>query len=211
MRYEDHGAFKVLQRVHQHLLGRKIQVIRRFVEHQEVRRVVEHARYRQPRLFPARECADLLVHVFAGELECSRQVPQRPATVLGKILLQLFDDGEIGLEHVQRLLREVADIEAGAEPNASGIWSTGSGNHLEQRGLARPVSPHAGPALSAADGEVEPFVNHTRAVTLVQILKDGHLFARSRWNTKVKLYYLTFFWQFDLLDLIQRLDAALHL
>src|SRR6202035_2143138 len=38
MRYEDHGAFKVFQGVHQHLLGRKIQVIRRFVEHQEVRR-----------------------------------------------------------------------------------------------------------------------------------------------------------------------------
>ena len=82
MRYEDHGAFKILQGVHQHLLGRKIQVIRRFVEHQEVWRVVKHARYGQPRFFSARECADLLIHVFAGELECSRQVPQRPDAVL---------------------------------------------------------------------------------------------------------------------------------
>jgi hypothetical protein len=38
MRYEDHGAFKILQGVYQHLLGRKIQAIGRFVEHQEVRR-----------------------------------------------------------------------------------------------------------------------------------------------------------------------------
>src|SRR3984957_11084348 len=91
---------KFLQGVHQHLLGRKIQVISRFVEHQEVRRVVEHARYCQPRFFAAGECADLLVHVFAGELECSRSVPQRPEPVLGKILLQLFDDGEIGIERV---------------------------------------------------------------------------------------------------------------
>ena len=45
MRYEDHRAFKVLQGIHQHLLGRKIQVIRRFVEQQKVRRLVEHARY----------------------------------------------------------------------------------------------------------------------------------------------------------------------
>ena len=95
MRYEDHGAFKILQSVHQHLLGRKIQMISRFVEHQKVRRIVEHACYCQPRLFAAGECADLLIHVFAGELECSRQVPQRSETVLGKILLQLFDDGEI--------------------------------------------------------------------------------------------------------------------
>ena len=73
MRYEDHGAFKILQGVHQHFLGRKIQVIGRFVEHQEVRRVVEHACDCQPRLFSAGECADFLIHIFAGELECSRQ------------------------------------------------------------------------------------------------------------------------------------------
>jgi hypothetical protein len=65
MRDEDHGAFKILQGVHQHLLGRKIQVIGRFIEHQEVRRVVEHARDCQPRFFAARECADLLIYVFA--------------------------------------------------------------------------------------------------------------------------------------------------
>jgi hypothetical protein len=36
--------------------------------------------------------------------------------------------------------------------------------------------------FSAAGGEVEPSVNHTRAVTLVQVLKDGHLFVGSRRN-----------------------------
>src|ERR1039458_8657626 len=97
---------------------------------------------------------------------------------------------------------------AGAEPHASGIRSTGPGNHLEQRGLARAVSSHDGPAFSAADGEIEPFINHTRAVTLVQILKDGHLFAGSRWNTKIKLHHLAFLRQFDLLDLVQGLDPA---
>src|SRR5580700_10564918 len=197
MRYEDHAAFKILQGVHQHLLGCQIQVIRRFVEHEEVRRVVEHARDCQPRLFSAGECADLLVHVVARELECPRQVPQRPETVLRKILLQLFNDGEIGIEYVQGLLREVAHIQAGAEPHASGIWSTGSGNHLEQRGLARAVSSHDGPAFSAADGEIEPFINHTRAVTLVQIFDDGDLFTGSWGNTKLKLYYQSFLWQFD--------------
>jgi hypothetical protein len=68
----------------------------------------------------------------------------------------------------------------GAEANASGMWSTGPGNHFEQRGLARAVSPHDSPAFSAADGEIESFVNNTRAETLGQILKGGHLFAGSR-------------------------------
>jgi hypothetical protein len=29
MRYEDHGAFKILQGVHQHLLGRKVHRVSR--------------------------------------------------------------------------------------------------------------------------------------------------------------------------------------
>jgi hypothetical protein len=122
--------------------------------------------------------------VVAGELECPRQVPQRPKPILGKILLQLFGDSEIGIEYVQGLLREVAHIQAGAEPHASRIWSTGPGNHFKKRSLTSAVSPHDGPAFSAADREIEPFVNHTRAVTLVQILKDGHLFARSWGGTR---------------------------
>src|SRR5579864_3673363 len=109
---------------------------------------------------------------------------------MGKILLQLFDDGEIGIEHVQGLLREVAHIQAGAEPHASSIRSTGPGNHFKKRSLTSAVSPHDGPAFSAADGEIESFVNHTRAVTLVQILNDRLLFAGSRGETKLKLHHL---------------------
>src|ERR1039458_3632941 len=94
-------------------------------------------------------------------------------------------------------------IQAGAEPHASGIRSTGPGNHLEQRGLARAVPSHDGPAFSAADGEIEPFVNHTRAETLVQILKDSHLFAGSWGDTNLKLHHLAFLWQFDVFAVMQ--------
>jgi hypothetical protein len=69
----------------------------------------------QPRLFSARECADLFIYVFAGELECSRQVPQRPETILGEILLQLFDDGEIGIEHVRQEVVPPSTTESGGK------------------------------------------------------------------------------------------------
>ncbi|MGA8429782.1 MAG: aquaporin [Candidatus Sulfotelmatobacter sp.] len=47
-------------------------------------------------------------------------------------MLQLFDDGEIGIEHVQGLLRKVAYIQTGAVPFAvasyitAAYWFTGS-------------------------------------------------------------------------------------
>ncbi len=86
MRDEDHGAFEILQRVDQHLLGRQVEVVGRLVEHQEVRRVVEHPRHGEPRLLAAGERADLLVHVVAGELKRAGEVTQRAETVLRKIL-----------------------------------------------------------------------------------------------------------------------------
>ena len=87
----------------------------------------------------------------------------------------------------------------------------GAGDHLEQRGLARAVAAHHGPALAAADGEIEAVVDHARAVALVQILDHRHLIAGARRHAEFELHHLAFLRQFDLLDLVQRLDAALHL
>jgi hypothetical protein len=82
--------------------------------------------------------------------------------VLRKILLQLLDDGQIGIQHVQRLLREVSHVQAGAQPHAARIGLAGAGDHLQQRRLARAVAAHHGPALAAADGQAEAVVNHAR-------------------------------------------------
>ena len=54
VRYEDLGAFEILQGFHQHFLGGQIQVIGGFIEHQEIRGMVQHARHRQARFFAAR-------------------------------------------------------------------------------------------------------------------------------------------------------------
>ena len=152
-----------------------------------------------------------LVHIVARELERAGQRAQRADAVLRKILLQLLDDGQIGIEHVQRLLREVSHVQAGAQPHASRIGRARAGDHFEQRGLARAVPSHHGPALAAADGEAEAVVNHARAVALVQILDHRHLVARARRHAELELHHLALLRQLDLLDLVQRLDAALHL
>ena len=84
-------------------------------------------------------------------------------------------------------------------------------DHLEQRGLARAVPAHHGPALAAANRQAEAVVNHARAVALVQILDHRHLIARARRHAELELHHLPLLRQFDLLDLVERLDAALHL
>ena len=45
----------------------------------------------------------------------------------------------------------------------------------------------------------------------MQILDHRHLVARARRNAELELHHLPLLRQLDLLDLVQRLDAALHL
>src|ERR1039458_4048990 len=145
VRYENHGAFEAVERVYEHFLGRQVEVIRGLVQHQEIRRIVQHARHRETRFLASGKRPDALVHVVSGELERARQGPQGADAVLREVLLQLLHDGQIGVQNVQRLLREVAHIEAGAEPHAAAIGRAHAGDHLEQGGLAGAVLAHHRP------------------------------------------------------------------
>src|ERR1035437_10167002 len=211
VRDENHRPFEPLERLHQHLLGGQVQVIGGFVQHQEVRRVVEHTRHREARFLAAGERTDLLVHVVTRKLERPGERAQRAHAILREVPLKLFDDGQIPLEHVERLLREVPHIQAGAEAHAAGIWRGRAGDHLEQGGLSRPVPAHHGPTFAAADGEAEPIVDDARSITLVQISDHGDLVAGARRHAKFELHHPACLGQLDLIDLIQGLDAALHL
>ena len=76
VRYEDHRAVEVAQRLDEHLLGRQVEVVRGLVEHEKVGRIEEHSSHHEPRLLAARQGPDLLVHVIARELERTGQIPK---------------------------------------------------------------------------------------------------------------------------------------
>ncbi len=65
VRDEQHRAIVVVQRVDEHFLREEIEVIGRFIEHQEIRRVEQHARDHQARLLATRKRPNLLVDVVA--------------------------------------------------------------------------------------------------------------------------------------------------
>jgi hypothetical protein len=90
----------------------QVQVVRRLVEHEEVRRVEQHPRHDEPRLLAARERPDLLVHLVSRELERSGEVAQDSHRLVRKVRLQLVLDRQVRVEQVQRLLGEVAHLQA---------------------------------------------------------------------------------------------------
>jgi hypothetical protein len=142
--------------VDQHLLRLEVQVVGRLVEHEEVGRVEQHARHHEARLLAARERPDLLVHVVARELERAEQVAQHADRLVREVLLDLLPDRQVRVEQVERLLGEVAHLEARAERTSPASGLERARHHLEQRRLAGAVAAHHAPALAAPDREVQP-------------------------------------------------------
>jgi hypothetical protein len=77
--------------------------------------------------------------------------------------------------------------------------------------LPAPLLAHHRPPFAAADGHVQPVVDDALAVALVQVLDHRHLVARAGRGAELEFHHLALLRQLDLLDLVERLDAALHL
>ena len=211
MRDEEHGAIEVRERLDEHFLREEVQVIGGLVEDQEVRWVEQHSRNHQPRLLAAGERPNLLVDIVARELKRAGQVPQHADRFIREVALQLLFDRQIRIEQVERLLCEVAHLEARAQPDLAGVRSKHAGNHSQQRGLPRPVSAHHAPALAAPDRHAEPVVDDAVSVRLRNVLEHGNLIARPWRLAEIEPNDTPFLGQLDLFDLLERLDTALDL
>src|SRR5262249_50315217 len=124
---------------------------------------------------------------------------------------ELLLDRQIGIEDVERLLREVPHPEAGAERDVSRIGREDAGDDLQERRLAGAVLPHHAPALAAPNREAHVAVDDATAVRLADVLQRGNLIAGSRRRPEVELHDPALLRQLDALDLLERFHAALHL
>ena len=164
------------------------------------------------RVFSPPESARIFLSTSSPEnWNAPSRLAQRADRLVREVLLQLLLDREVGVEQVERLLREVAQLEARAEADCAGVGRQAAGDHLEQRRLAGAVAAHHAPALAAADRQVQAVVDDARSVRLAHALEHGHLVAGARRLPEVELHDLPLLRQLDPLDLLQRLHAALHL
>src|SRR5215475_5591259 len=90
VRNEEHRSVKILQCVDEYFFCRDIEMVGRFIEHQKIWRIQEHARHHETSLLAAGQHADLLVDVFAGKLKRSREIAQRTDRLVGEVVAQLL-------------------------------------------------------------------------------------------------------------------------
>ena len=106
----------------EHLLGGEVEVVGRLVEHQEVRRVVEHARQheRAPSRRP-RACGRSSRRRRRRSRRRRRACAASRSTASGKAPSSVSTTVLVGVEQLHRVLGEVAELDAGAERDRAGV------------------------------------------------------------------------------------------
>ncbi len=142
---DDHGAARViLQRLFQRAQGIDVEIVGGFVEQQDVGPRFQHLREVNAVALAAREHADLLLLIAALEVE-GAAIGAGMHRLLAEIdhlgpAGNFLPDGFLVIEAVARLIDE-AELHRVAHHDRTGIRLFSTGDHAEQRGLARAVRP----------------------------------------------------------------------
>ena len=157
---QDHGAGIVRDQFLQQVERLEVEVVGRFVQHQQVRRAREGACEHQPPALPARERRERRARLLGREqevLHVADHVARLPAHMhlVAAPFGQCLGQGDRGIE-ARALLVEPHHLEPGAQAHLARIRGQHAGQHVEQRGLARAVRAHDADAVAADDagGEI---------------------------------------------------------
>src|SRR5205085_3256083 len=179
VRHEQHGSGERLQRRLERLAALEVEVVRRLVEHEEVRAGRNDDREREPAPLPTREDAHrLLVLRPTGEEKATEQ-GLRVGTLEARHRLHALQDAA-ALVELDLLLREVRRFDSVTEPHGAGRPLTLAEHRLEQRRLPRTVRADEPDVLPALERKLDVVEQHAVADRDAQVVRlhDGASAAR---------------------------------
>ncbi len=211
VRHEQHRPGEAADRFEQHILRAQVEVVRRLVQQDEIRRTHQHACQRITIALAAAQHAKCLEHIIAREEECAEQVAQLSRRNLRRRAADVFQHLCVWIEHFVLVLREIVGqhIVAVADSAFGRIFHLRQ--HADQRRFARAVRAHQRDAVTTLDGEVYVLQDLLRLVPFGKAADLAHQTSARRRLREGEMDRLLIFRHFDALDLVEFLDAALHL
>ncbi len=211
--HEQHGSGIGDQRILEDVAAREVEVVRRLVEHEQVHRVHHRLGEGEAGLLSARERAHQPIGGLAREPE---RAQDRAHVAVPRVRadrgLELLDHDPFLVEHIDLVLGEAGDVDVVAEHGRAGHGGELTEHDLEERGLAGAVGAEEGDLAAALDDEVD-VADHGFAVVsggdAVQLDDDATRSARLGEGEPGD--DLLAGRDLDAIELLQGLDAALHL
>ncbi len=186
-----------------------VEVVGRLVEQQAVDRAKQELGERQPVALPARQDGGRLLDGVPAEEKRAEEVAQPRHHVVGCDRHHLIEDVLRGIEDVRLVLREVAELDVVADLALAGGERLDAGEQLHERGLAGAVRSDERDALAALEREVEPLVDDELFVALAGLAELEHDPAAARRGREADVELLRPRRDFQPLELLELLDAAL--
>ena len=177
---EVERAFVGLQGGDERVDRHDVEVRRRLVHEQEVRRVDQQLHQRETGFLAAGKHRDLLMDVVLAEEERAEHAAGLlfgEAVLRGAELHHVLEDGQLRVEVVDAVLGEVARDHVAAFLAEAAVDRDDAGEDLEEGGLAGAVGADEHRTLAAFALEVEVLVDDVFTVGLLYVLELHHLEA----------------------------------
>ena len=171
---EDERALVRLERADERVDAGHVEVRRRLVHQQEVRRVEKKLHERESALLAAAEHGDRFEHVVAGEQE---RAEHGARGLLGHRLgrvERLGEHGAFGIQHLDAVLGVVTGFHVQAELARAGLDRQDPREELEQRRFPRAVRADEHDPLAALGLEVHAPVDDVLTVRVMDVLQLDH-------------------------------------
>ena len=190
---EYQRAFVLLEGVDERIDRGDVEVGRRLIHEQEIRRIDEQASEREAGFLPAGEYGDALEDVVLAEEEGGQDgagLLLGELVGLGAQLHHVFEYRGVELEVVAAILGEIAGDDIAAELAFAALNGNHAAENLEQGGLARAVGADEHDALAALDLQVEVAVDDVVAISLLHVLERHDLEPGARGLREAEIHAL---------------------
>jgi hypothetical protein len=181
---EHDRATEGVERVLEDVARLDVEVVRRLVKAEQVRRIGEQLREGETSLLAPGEDADLLVHRVAAEQECAEQLADLGGGQPRRGVVQLIEHGLGRIERLDLVLREVRDLHVRSELTGSAIHLQHSGKDLEQRRFPGAVGADECHSLPALELEVEIAVVDNGGAVPLRDVGEGDDRAAAAWRLR---------------------------
>ena len=212
MAHQQDGARIGAQGVLEQVAAGQVEVVRGLVEHQQVHRVEQRLGQGEPGALPAREVADPPVRHVAGEAERAEHGAQVAPLALRGVGLQLLQHGALEVEPVHLVLGERGHVDVRAQLAGAGHGGELAQQHLQQRRLPGAVGAHHAQLATPLHHQIHVRQDGHAVVPDGDARQLGHIPPRpTGLGEREAGHQLALRRHLDLVELLQRLDAALHL
>ena len=177
----QHSAFEGQQHFFEQLQGFNVQIVGRFVEDQQVRRLAEQLGQQQARTLTTRQRLDRRAGALRAEQEIAQVAENVAALTVDVDEVATFghvvDHGLFQIELVTQLV-EIGDLKVGTDVHRTAGGLQAVEHQLEQRGLAGAVGAQQANAVFALQDHGEILDQHRAArVSEADVFQDHDLFA----------------------------------